>query len=278
MSRIADRPVSHHARRVGNDFVRTPAFEVISRAGFIARGAVYAIVGVLAIQVAASDDGRVVDQQGALREVADKPFGNALLVLMACGLGGYSLWRLVRAALGHGPEGTDKGIERFGALGSGILYGLLCAFAIGILTGSSRSSSGNESRTTETVFDWPAGRWLVGIAGLVTVGVAIYQAIRGLTRSFLDDVKTGAMSRPTKTFLTWIGTAGHLARAVVFTLIGVFLVKAALEFDSRDAVGLDGALAKLAASTQGPILLGIVAIGLILFAVFSISEARYRKI
>ena len=92
----------------GEAFVRTPVFEALARAGFVARGLVYGILGVLAFGVALGIGGKITDQQGVFHTVAHQPFGGVLLTLVAIGLGGYSLWRLFRAALGHGPEGADS--------------------------------------------------------------------------------------------------------------------------------------------------------------------------
>ena len=138
--------------------------------------------------------------------------------------------------------------------------------------------SSKPHRTTAGVFDWPAGRWLVGLAGIVLLGVAAYQLAKGVRRTFLEELKTGEMSTGTQTWITWIGTIGHVARAIVFGLVGWFLLKAAYEFDAKEAVGLDGALTKILKAAYGPWLLGFTAAGLIAFGIYSISEARYRKI
>ena len=197
--------------------------------------------------------------------------------MVAIGLGGYSLWRLVRAALGHGPEGSDKGFERVAALGSGIVYAVLCVVAVSILLGS-RGGSSNAKSTTAGVLGWPAGPWLVGIAGVVLIGIGLFQGYRGLTKQFLKDSKTEQMSRAVRRWFEWIGTIGHLARMVVFGLVGVFLIKAAVDFNPSKAVGLDGALAKLAHASYGPLALGCVAAGLIAFGLYSLTDARYRRI
>jgi Domain of Unknown Function (DUF1206) len=86
------------------------------------------------------------------------------------------------------------------------------------------------------------------------------------------------MSATVRRWFEWIGLVGHLARAVVFGLVGAFLIKAAIEFDPQAAVGLDGALAKLARASYGPFLLGVVAAGLIAFALYSLGDARYHRI
>jgi Domain of Unknown Function (DUF1206) len=265
-------------RQAGEAVAHSTAFEVFARAGFVARASIYAIIGILAIKVALGSGGKTTNQKGALETIAHQPFGKVLLILTACGLGGYAAWRLTRAALGHGPEDTDSTFDRIAAAGSGVVYALLFALAIEVLTGSSSSSSGNTQKTAAGVFGWPGGVWLVGAAGVVLIGVGLYQGYRGVTQDFLEDAKTEQMGEPTKQWVGLIGTIGHLARGVVFVLVGVFLLRAAIEFDPNKAVGLDGALAKLAAQPYGSFLLGTVAAGLIAFAVYSVSDARYRRI
>ena len=265
-------------RRGGEKVARSRAFEWFARSGFLARGLVYGIIGVLAVKLAVGVGGKTTNQQGALRTVAHQPFGKLLLILVAVGLAGYTVWRLVRALLGHGPEGSDDAVERVAALASGLVYGGFCVIAVEIVLGAGARGSGNAKTTTADVFSWPGGRWLVGVAGLVFVGLGLYQGHRGVSKKFLEDSKTEEMSRAVKTWIEWVGTFGHLARMVVFGLVGVFLVKAAIDFNPSKAVGLDGALASLLHHSYGPAMLGVVAAGLVTFALYSISDARYRRI
>jgi L-cystine uptake protein TcyP (sodium:dicarboxylate symporter family) len=154
----------------------------------------------------------------------------------------------------------------------------LCAIAVEILLGSGSSSGSGNTGTTAGVLGWPGGTWLVGMAGAVVIGIGLYEGYRGLSKDFLKDSKTEQMSPRVRNWIEWIGSFGHLARMVVFSLIGVFLIKAAVDFNPNKAVGLDGALAKIADASYGPFLLGIVAAGLIAFGVYSLSDARYRRI
>ena len=251
---------------------------MLARAGFVSRGVVYGVIGILAIKLAIGAGGKTTDQSGALRTIAHQPFGEVLLVLVAIGLAGYSLWRLLHALLGHGPERSDSGLDRVAALGSGIAYGAICVVAIEILLGSSSGTSGHASKATAGVLGWPGGTWLVAVAGALFVGIALYLGYRGLTQDFVEDAKTEKMSDVTRKWYKLLATCGHLARAIVFGLVGAFMIKAAVEFNPSKAVGLDGALAKLAQQSYGSALLGIVAAGLIAFALYSLADARFRRI
>jgi hypothetical protein len=262
----------------GEKVAQSSGFEWLARAGFVARGLIYGIIGILAIKLAIGAGGKTTNQEGALATVARQPFGKVLLILVAIGLGGYALWRLLRALLGHGSEDSDTAFERVAAFASGIVYAGLCAVAVQILLGSGRRSSGNATKATAGVFGWPAGTWLVGIAGAVLIGVGLFQGYRGISKDFLKDSKTEEMGPRVRKWIEWIGTFGHLSRMVVFGLVGVFLIKAAIDYNPNQAVGLDGALAKLANASYGPFLLGIVAAGLIAFGIYSLCDASYRRL
>jgi hypothetical protein len=277
MSGTPDTASLQGAQRQGDKLADAREFAWLARAGLAARAVVYAIIGVLALKLALGDGGKATNQQGALKTIAGQPFGKTLLILVAIGLAGYALWRLTRAALGHGPEQSDSGMDRVAALASGIVYAALCVTAVKIVAGAS-TGSGSPKKATGGVLDWTGGPWLVGIAGVVLIGVAAYQAHKGLTEKFLDDSKTGQMSRGVQRAFTALGIFGHLARAVVFTLVGYGLIRAAIDYDPQKAVGLDGALRKLADASYGPWLLGLVAAGLIGFAAYSAADARYRKV
>jgi len=268
----------HEAQRAGERVGRSTAFEALARAGFVARGVIYGIIGIVAIKVALDAGGKATNQTGALKTIAHQPFGKVLLILVAIGLGGYALWRFIHVLLGHGPEKADSTFERLAALGSGVTYALVCALAVGILRGSGSSSSGSPKKPTAGVLGWPGGTWIVGLAGAVLCGVALYQAYRGISHDFLADSKTAEMSPSVRKWITWIGTFGHLARTVAFGLVGIFLITAAVDYNPNKAVGLDGALAKLVNHSYGEWLLGVVAAGLIAFALYSLSDARYRRI
>jgi hypothetical protein len=269
------------ARSAGTTTTHSTAFEVLTRIGFIARGVIYAIIGGLAIQVATHATPKTpTNQKGALETIDKQPLGHWLLIVVAAGLGTYALWRFVQAYVGHGPEGggDDSAFGRISAAASGVAYLAMCALAISILAGASSQSSSSPHKSTAGVLGWPGGQWIVGIAGAIFVGVALYQGYKGVSRKFLEEDKTAEMGPLVKRWITISGVIGHLARMVAFGLIGVFLIKAAVDYAPNKAVGLDGALEKLARESYGTFLLAVVAAGLIAFGLFSIAEARYRRI
>ena len=271
------KDVADKAKREGDRLAGAKPLGWLARAGLIARGVVYFIIGLLAIELALGEGGKAANQQDALKTIANQPFGKTLLILVAIGLAGYALWRLVRAAVGHGAEQRDSGSDRVAALASGIAYGILCVTAVEIVSGSG-TGSGTPKEATGGVLGWSGGTLIVAIAGAALIGVAIYQAYKGLARKFLEDAKTGEMTPEVRKGYTALGVFGLVARAVIFALVGYGLIKAAINYNPQQAVGLDGALRQLADSTFGPALLGIVAAGLAGFAIYSIADARYRKV
>jgi hypothetical protein len=128
------------------------------------------------------------------------------------------------------------------------------------------------------VLSWPAGTWIVGAAGLVLIGVGLWNGYRGIEKKFLKNWMTEKMSATAQSWGSRAGVIGLLARMVVFALIGILVVKAAHDYDPREAIGIDGALQKLVNHSYGSWLLGIVAAGLLAYAVFCLFEARYRKV
>jgi Domain of Unknown Function (DUF1206) len=267
-------------RRAG----RSEQVEWLGRTGLVAQGVIYALVALLALQVAV--DGRDAsaqpDKEGALQLVADQPFGMVLLALLALGFAAYALWRLAQALVDRAGKGSDaKGLgKRFGYLCLGSWYAGLTVLTVSILAGPDGSSSGapDEQQATAGVFDLPLGRELVLAAALGFLVAAGWNVYRALSGKLEEHLKTSEMSDAERTTALAVGAAGHIARGVVFGLIGLFLGKAALDFDPQEARGLDGALLELAQRPYGPLLLGVVAVGLFAYALWCWAQARYRRV
>jgi hypothetical protein len=64
----------------------------------------------------------------------------------------------------------------------------------------------------------------------------------------------------------------------VFALAGVLVVEAAVTYKPAKAGGIDKALLTLRNQPFGEFLLGLAALGLIIFGVYALCEARWRKV
>jgi hypothetical protein len=252
--------------------------ETLARVGLVAKGISYALVAVLAIKLAAGEGGKATSRSGALRTIADEGFGKFLLVLLAIGFASYAVWRFVEAAfLADHDDGWAK---RAGQVARGLLYAGLTYTTVKLVldAGSEKQSQNQQAKkATAEVLDWPAGRWLVALAGIALIGAGAYNVWRGVAKKFLKHWRENLGERA-RWWGARIGVVGLVARGIVFGLIGVFFVKAAVEYDPKEAVGLDGALQKLAGSGHGPWLLGLTAAGLLAYGVFCFAEARYRDV
>jgi len=253
----------------------------LARVGLVAKGVSYALVGVLAIKLAADSGGKATSRQGALHTLAQHSFGKFVLVVLAFGFAAYAVWRFAQAFFDKNNDGDGaKGLaKRVGYLGRGAIYAGLTYSTIKILSGSAEQSQNQKAhKTAATVLSWPAGKWIVGAAGLALIGVGLWNGYRAVEKKFLKNWKTEQMSPTAQRWGTRSGVIGLPARMVVFTLIGIFVVKAAHDYNPSEAIGLDGALQKLASQSYGSWLLGIVAAGLLAYAVFCFFEARYREV
>lgn len=261
---------------------RSRAFRWLVRAGFGARGVTYGVIGVLALALAvgAGTDGAAPNQQGALALIARNPLGRVALVVICAGLLAYALWKLAQGVFGRGPEGggSRSFTDRIGNLGGGIVYLVFLAVAIRVLAGSAGNSSKEPKQTTSGILGWPGGRVIIGVAGLILIGISLYQLYDALSGGFLDETKTEQMNRRERRAFIGLGKVGLTARALVFVLIGYFVLRTAIEYNPANAVGVDGALARLHHQPFGPWIVGLVGVGLLMFAAFSFFEGRYRRL
>jgi hypothetical protein len=252
----------------------------LARIGLVAKGASFAIVGVLALRVAVGHGGKSTSREGALATLADEGYGKWLLWALVAGFAAYALWRIAQAFFERDEEDHKLWGKRVGYLARAGIYAALAYSAAKLATGTTHTQSQTKRarEATAEVLDWPAGRWIVGIAGLCVIGAGLYNGYRGVARKFAEKWNTGEMSAAVRRWATRIGVFGLLARLVVFGLIGAFAVKAAVEYDPKEAIGLDGALQKLAHQSYGPWLLGLTAAGLLAYAAYCFADARYRRV
>ncbi|MGV9943849.1 DUF1206 domain-containing protein [Streptomyces sp. NPDC003401] len=253
-----------------------------ARAGLAARGVIYLLVGALALQIAFGENkNKQADRQGALAEIAGRPFGSVLLWALGIGLAGMALWRLSEAAFGAaGPDGR-KAKKRLLSLARCVFYSFVAysvlAFAAG--SGDGGGSSDEQSRdVTARVLELSGGRWIVGAAGVGIVVAGLWIGVRAVMRKYHKHLRLGEMSARTRRLVDVTGVGGGAARGLVFAVAGVFAVRAAVEYRPDEAKGLDDTLRSFADTPAGPWLLACVAAGLVLFGLFSFAMARWRKV
>ncbi|WP_411152874.1 DUF1206 domain-containing protein [Streptomyces sp. A30] len=264
------------ARRVA----KGSAGEGAARAGLTARGVIYLLVGVLALQIAFGDGKRQADRGGALAELADQPFGAALLWALGIGLVGMALWRLSEVLFGSvGPDGR-KARKRLLSAVRCAFYTFVAYSVISFAAGSGGSGSSDEQSkdVTARLLEVPAGQWLVGGAGAGIAVAGVWIAVRAALRKYHDKLRLGQMSLRTRRLVDVTGVAGGVARGAVFAVAGAFAVRAAVDYDADRAKGLDDTLRSFADTPLGPWLLVCVAAGLVLFGVFSFAMARWRRV
>ena len=264
------------------EVAESPWSRRLARAGLVAKGISFGIVAAIALKVAVSGGGKIEDRPGALHELAGSFFGKLLLAALAVGLAGYAFWRFAQALLGRELETGERegALKRIGLVARGALYSWLAFLCAELVVDADASSGGNkkEDDVTARILDFPLGRWLVAAAGLAVMGAGAYNVYRGFSQKFRKNLKEQQMGGDERRWYTALGIIGHNARGVVFLIAGFFLVRAAWQYDPKEAIGLDGALAKVAHQSYGHFLLGVTAAGLLAYALFSLVEARYREV
>jgi hypothetical protein len=267
--------MTHAGRQAGRSGV-----ELAARVGYASRAVVYAVIGVLALMLAAGEGGRATDTRGAVEEVARQPFGSVLLVVLGIGLLAFAVWRFVQAALDVEGKGTSgKGLLGRVVLGiSGVIHASLALFAFNLLRGRGGSGGGGTKSMTAELMSKPFGQVLVALVGVAVIGFAVYQFKQALQGKTLEKLSLTGLAARQRTWVERISKAGVLARSVVFLLTGTFFLQAAIQADPGEAGGLGEALETLASQPFGPWLLGLVALGLVAYAVYQGLEARYRRI
>jgi hypothetical protein len=256
---------------------QSPVLKAMARAGLLARGVIYILIGWLAIEVALGHRSHRPNQQGALELVAHTAFGLVTLWLLGIGFAAYSLWRLSEAAFGVVGEGTAAW-PRLKSLVRAVVYAFLAYLTFAIIAGAGRGEARRQRDLTATVMHETAGRWLIGLAGLAILIGGAMLAAEGVSRKFMRHLLVRRMSARTRTVVERLGVIGTTARGVVFMAVGAVIIDAAVTFSPNKAGGLDKALLALRHQAFGPLLLLLVAVGVLIFGVYGLCEARWRRV
>ena len=265
--------ITRTARRASH----SPGAHFLARAGLTARGIIYILVGWVAVLVALGQSSREADQEGALQLLAGKPYGLVSLWLLAVGFAAYALWRLSEAAFGVTGEQPGAG-PRLRSLARAIIYAGLSYLTFTVIAGTDRSQSGRQQDITATAMRYTTGRVLVGVIGLVIVACGIVLVVEGARKKFMKHLQTARMSARARRVVELLGMTGSVARGLVFALVGVLVIDAAVTYKAAESGGIDKALRTLRDQPFGEVLMLLAALGLLVFGVYGLCEARWREV
>jgi uncharacterized protein DUF1206 len=264
-------------KRTARQASRGPAAHFLARVGLTARGVIYILVGAVAVLVALGRSSREADQQGALHLLAGKSYGMVSLWLLAIGFAGYALWRLSEAAFGVTGDRPGAG-PRLKSLARAVIYAGLSYLTFTVISGTDRSQRRRQQDVTASAMQHTAGRVLVGVVGLVIVACGIVLVIEGVRKKFMKYLRTGQMSPRMRQAVKVLGMTGTIARGLVFALAGVLVIDAAVTHKAAESGGIDKALQTLRDQPFGEFLTLAAALGLVIFGVYGLCEARWRKV
>lgn len=266
--------VSAHLPTSPSEGIRT-----LARFGFAAKGVVYCILGALSVMAATGlQGGRTADKQQVMQTIQDMPLGRWLLGLVAFGLAGYVVWRLVQAIRDTEGKGNDaKGIAtRLGYAGSSVGYAAL-AYGAGkaAVQNTAAGAGGGNTRQSfiATLLAQDYGAWLVGAIGLTVIGIGVYQLVRAYSGSFAKHVNHSQLPAAQQQLVYRMGQLGYTARGVVWGILGYFLIQAARHANPAEAQDTEAAFDLLASMGRAPLL--IVALGLVAYGLYMLVRAKY---
>lgn len=259
----------------------SPLLELLERLGYLVRGALYAVMGLLALGIALRvTGGQTTDLSGSLVFLVSNPFGKLTLVVVAVGLAAYSLWGFTRAIYDplHRGSGASGYAARLGFVSSALSYAAIVILALQLLAGSGAPSGDSTQKTIASVLTHPAGGGLTILIGLIAIAIGLGQFLEAYQANFAKDLKGAEMSQSERTWAIRFGRFGMFARGVTFLVIGWFVVQAGIHHDPAQAQGFGGAFVFLLAQPFGRIVLGIVALGFVSLGLHSFACARWIRL
>ncbi|WP_254174234.1 DUF1206 domain-containing protein [Planktothrix pseudagardhii] len=259
---------------------RSTWIERLARLGYITKGFVYGLIGVLALMAAFGLGGQTTDTTGALQTIATQPFGQFLLVLITIGLIGYALWRWIECIQDPEHKGSDaKGIfSRLGYAISGLIYAGLALTSARLVMGAATGGGNSQQDWTAFVLAQPWGNWLVATLGAFIIGLGFYMFYKAYKTKFTQELDLRNLEPKKQNLLINICRLGIFARGIVFVIIGFFLIQAARFTNPNEVKGIDGALQTLKQQPFGKFLLTLVALGLVAYGIYMAVKAIYKRI
>lgn len=258
-----------------------PVLELLERLGYLVRGALYAVMGILALRIALNmGGGQATDLSGSLVALTGNPFGKIVLVVAAVGLSAYSIWGFTRAIYDPLRRGSDASgyAARLGFVSSALSYGAIVFFAVKLLMGSGAAGGDSTQKTIASVLTHPAGGVATVIIGVVAVVIGLGQFMEAYRATFKADLKGAEMSKSERSLAIAFGRFGMFARGVIFLVIGWFMVQAGIHHDAGQVQGFGGAFLFLLGQPFGRVLLAVVALGFVALGFHSLACARWIRL
>lgn len=266
--------ISHAAPRPDDKWI-----ENFARFGYIAKGAIYVLIGGFTAAAAFGSGGQKAGKATVLKTIEGLPGGTVLLGLLAFGLLGYAVWRFTQAIKDTENDGTDsKGmIKRVGYVISGLMYGFLAYYAVKLITQAGSSGGGSRETMVAKLLSQPFGQWLVGLVALGFAIKGVRQIYKAYTGKFKKKVQQSSISADKKRLFEKWGRFGYYSRGVILLIVGYMFIKAAIQSNPNQAGGTQEAFSYLQDASYGPYLMGLIAIGLIGYGIWAFIKAKYRS-
>jgi len=270
--------VKNEASKVASN----PAVNILVRIGDGARGYLFFVLGLLALQMALGKIGGTADYQGAIAATAANPLGKILLVIVLIGLCIYVLWALAAALfdllhVGHDLKGLFKRAVLFI---NAVIYGLLIPMLVVYISGGSDTTGSQNfsiGKLASTIFLWPGGKWLVAAIGIALFIGGMITLFSGFRRNFDKEASSYSLSSGQVTWIKRVGRFGTVAYGAIIAVIGVLFFTAFTHADPYKATGIDGALLSLIKLPFGRWLLGLIALGLISYGIYLGMKALWFR-
>ncbi len=248
----------------------------LALAGLVARGVLYLLLGITAVQLTIGRSNEQADSHGALQQFAGSGVGAAMLVILAIGFVGLALLN-IHDAITAGEPGDAHPKRRLADVGRAALYVSLTVATVGILasgsSGSSSSSSQKSQAWTAQVLGWPGGQLIVGAIGAAIAIAGVVMIVKVCMGKRHDQASMDETAPREPGFIEQLGAFGYAARGVVNIIIGIFVLVAAVDFDPTETVGIDGALKRTLDEPYGDVLVFVIALGLAAYGVYSLARA-----
>jgi hypothetical protein len=259
-----------------------------SRLGLACRGTVYLLVGYLAFRLALAAHGRKgepASSAGAVQAAVDPAWGRVPLVLLVAGLAAYALTQLLEAVFRPARAAGTMGSWRQRAVSSWgfVLYSVFCLSTARLLVETppqqtAQSEQRQDTGMTADLLRTGWGKALLLLVGILVVAGGLEAGRRAVRLNFRERFTDEHMSRALAMLTRALGAFGSVARAVVFVLVGVFLVKAAVLSSADQTKGLDAIFRSVASFPYGSWLLALLACGLFCYGLYCLVEVRCRDL